>query len=139
MALSVAAWHADCLARSGATLAASEALTAMEPSSFGDVDHDAYWLATLSMLADAAHLTSDARIGTAVWECLRQVIDLTVFDPGLIYRGSAAHSAGLAAAACGRHRDAIELLEIGLAQHEQHGSPWMIERSRHALGALTVD
>jgi DNA-binding SARP family transcriptional activator len=139
MELSVKAWYADCLARTGQVETACEALAAIDPSFVADVAHDAYWLATLSMLADAAHLTRHEQTGTAVWECLRPVIDLTIFDPGLLYRGSAAHAAGLAAAACGRDRDAIDLLTVGLAQHEAHGSPWMIVRSRHALAALTVD
>ena len=121
MELSVQAWYADCLARSGATEKACEALAAIDQSFVVDVDHDAYWLATLSMLADAVHLTSDAHIGAAVWECLQPVADLTIFDPGLMYRGSAADAAGLAAATCGRHRDAVELLTVGLAQHEHHG------------------
>ena len=139
MELSVQAWYADCLARSGATEKACEALAAIDQSFVVDVDHDAYWLATLSMLADAVHLTSDTHLGAAVWECLQPVTDLTIFDPGLMYRGSAAHAAGLAAATCGRHRDAVELVTVGLARHEKHSSPWMIERSRHALATLTSD
>jgi len=136
MELSVKAWQADCLARSGATESARAALAAIDPAFADDVDHDGYWLATLSMLADAAHLTSEAATGAAAWECLRPVTDLTVVDPGLIYRGSAAHAAGLAAAACGHQRDAVDLLEIGLARHEAHGSPWMVERSRRALAGV---
>jgi hypothetical protein len=139
IALTARAWYADCLARTGRLAAARAELAAIDPASIGDVDRDAYWLAILSMLADAAHITSDAQTGKALWGCLEPVTDLSIFDPGLVYRGSAAHSAGLAAAACGRHRDAADLLAIGLAKHEAHGSPWMVERSRHAIAALTND
>jgi len=137
MELSVRAWYADCLARAGQIEHATEALTAIDANFVTDVDHDGYWLATLSMLADAAHLTSDASMGAAVWQSLRAVTHLTILDPGLIYRGTAAHAAGLAAKVCGRRRDATELLSIGLSQHEMHRSPWMVERSRHALILLT--
>jgi hypothetical protein len=136
MELSVKAWYADLLARSGQIAEAADALTAIDPTFVTDIDHDGYWLATLSMLADAAHLTGDESIGAAVWGSLRSVTDLTVLDPGLIYRGAAAHAAGLAAAACGYRQDATQLLSIGLAQHEAHRSPWMIERSRQALASL---
>jgi hypothetical protein len=138
MELSVKAWHADCLARSGQGDAAATALSEIAPSLIEDVDHDAYWLPTLAMLADAAHLVRHAPTAATVWEYLHSLVDLTIVDPGLIYRGSAAHAAGLAAAACGRTRDARELLMIGLARHEVHGSPWMVERSREALATLAT-
>lgn len=136
MQLSVQAWHADCLARAGRVEHAAEALRTIDPALVGDVDHDAYWLATLSMLADAAHLAGEAPMAEAVWDCLRPITDLTILDPGLIYRGSAAHAAGVARATCGHDADARELLSIGLTRHRAHGSPWMTEQSRRALAAL---
>ena len=81
MELSFRAWHADCLARAGRIEHAAEALTLIAPSFVTDVDHDGYWLATLSMLADAAHLTGDASTGAAVWQALRSVTHLTIVDP----------------------------------------------------------
>jgi hypothetical protein len=138
MELSVMAWHADRLARAGRCEKASDALATIDPSFGTEVDHDGYWLATLSMLADAAYLTGDKERGAAVWELMRPVSGLTIIDPGFIYRGAAAHSAGLAAAACGHRSDATELLTIGLAQHRAHRSPWMVGRSRDALAELAV-
>jgi DNA-binding SARP family transcriptional activator len=133
MELSVRAWHANCLARAGRIDRAADALSCIDPGTVSLVERDGYWLPTLSMLADAAHLADVAPIAEAVIECLRPVTDLTIVDPGLIYRGAAAHSAGLAAATCGHHHEAIELLSLGLATHQKHGSPWMTARSRHAL------
>ena len=52
MELSFRAWHADCLARAGRIEHAAEALTLIAPSFVTEVDHDGYWLATLSMLAE---------------------------------------------------------------------------------------
>jgi hypothetical protein len=121
-------WYADCLARAGQIEHATEVLTAIDPNFVTDVDHDGYWLATLSMLADAAHLTNDASMGAAMWQSLRPVTHLTIVDPGLIYRGAAAHAAGLAATVCGRRRDATELLSIGLSQHEMHLRGWSNDR-----------
>jgi hypothetical protein len=134
MELSVRAWYANCLARLGRTDSAADALRAIDPAL--DVDHDGYWLATLSMLADAAQLVGMVPIAEVVEHRLRSVTQLTILDPGLIYRGTAAHAAGLAAATCGHRDDAHELLSIGLATHRSHRSPWMIERSRQALRAL---
>jgi hypothetical protein len=136
MQLSVQAWHADCLARAERVEHAAEALGTIDPALVGDVDQDAYWLATLSMLADAAHLTGEAPTAEAVWECLRPVTDVPILDPGLIHRGSAPHAAGAARATCGHNADARELREIGLTRRRAHSSPWMTDRSRHALAAL---
>jgi DNA-binding SARP family transcriptional activator len=133
MELSVRAWHANCLARAGRIDRAADALSRIDPAAISLVERDGYWLATLSMLADAAHRSGAAPIAEAVIELLRPLTDLTIVDPGLIYRGAVAHSAGLAAATCGRHDEANELLSLGLAAHQRHRSPWMTARSRHAL------
>ncbi len=103
-----------------------------------DGDRDTYWLATLSMLADAAHLAGHAATAAAVWECLRPLAELTVLDGALIYRGAAAHFAGLAAAACGHEREASELLAEGLERHAAHQSPWMVAQSQAAIDSLSA-
>src|SRR5262245_9477546 len=136
MELAARAWHADSLARSGRPEDAAAALGAIEPGSLAEVDRDSYWLATLSMLADAAHLAGSRAVAEAVAECLRPVQQLTILDPGLCYRGAAAHAAGLAAATCGRRRQAADLLSEGLATHSRHDSAWMVGRSQDALARL---
>jgi DNA-binding SARP family transcriptional activator len=135
MALSVRAWHADSLARAGRTDDAAAELAALGPEEVLGAEHDGYWFPTLSMLADAAYLAGCCPVADAVHECLRPVAQLTILDPGLCYRGAAAHAAGLAAATCGR-RDAADLLSAGLALHRRHGSRWMADRSEDALTRL---
>jgi hypothetical protein len=137
MQLSVRAWHADSQARAGRLDQAAAALAAIGPKRVLGVERDSYWLATLSMLADAAHLAGHRPIADAVAECLQAVVHLTIADPGLCYRGTAAHAAGLAAATCGRRREAVALLSDGLAAHRRHGSPWMARRSQVALAGLS--
>jgi DNA-binding SARP family transcriptional activator len=136
MELSVRAWHADSLARSGRGDDAAAALGAIDAASVAQVDRDGYWLATLSMLADAAHLAACPAVAEAVGDCLGPVSHLTIFDPGLCYRGAAAHAAGLAAATCGRRSRAADMLSEGLAAHRRHGSPWMARRSQEALARI---
>jgi DNA-binding SARP family transcriptional activator len=136
LALAALAWHADCLARAGRIEDAAKSLAAIEPATISDVERDAYWLPTLSMLADAAYVAGSVAIAEAVGDCLESLTDLTIVDPGLIYRGSAAHAAGLAAATCGQRDAAVDLLTRGQRIHDEHRSPWMTERSRHALTAL---
>jgi DNA-binding SARP family transcriptional activator len=138
MELSVRAWHADLQARAGRPDDAAAALAAIGPERVFGVERDGYWLATLSMLADAAHLAGHRPVADAVHECLRPVSRLTILDPGLCYRGAAAHAAGLAAATCGRRNEAAALLADGLATHRRHGSPWMARRSQDALAAVTA-
>jgi DNA-binding SARP family transcriptional activator len=98
------------------------------------IEHDGYWLATLSMVAEASHICAHRASASVVADLLDPCLDLTVTDPGLIYRGAAAHFAGLAAQALGR-RDAFDLLRAGLAVHDRHGAAWMTERSRAGLAA----
>jgi DNA-binding SARP family transcriptional activator len=138
LALSAKAWHADCLARVGRPGEAAVELAAIGPDAVAGVERDGYWLPTLSMLADAAHLAGSRAVADAVDGCLRPVAEVTIVDPGLCYRGAAAHAAGLAAATCGRRRDAFELLSDGLARHREQGSPWMAERSQDALTRLAA-
>ncbi len=136
MELSAKSWHVNCLARAGQTAQAIDVLSDIDLAFVVDGDRDGYWLATLSMLADAAHLTGHAPTGAAVWECLRPHADLTIVDPAIIYRGAAAHFAGLAAAVCGHEREARELLAEGLERHAAHQSPWMVERSNAAIAGV---
>jgi DNA-binding SARP family transcriptional activator len=137
MALAVKAGHADALARVGRLDEAAAELAAIGPDAVTGVPRDGYWLATLSMLADAAYLAGSPPVAGAVHECLRPVAQVTIVDPGLCYRGTAAHATGLAAATCGRHREARDLLSAGLARHREHGSPWMTQRSEDALARLS--
>jgi DNA-binding SARP family transcriptional activator len=137
MELSVAAWHANCQARAGQIDQAVESLNRIDPATILEIERDGYWLATLSMLADAAFLTRFVTIAGAVADCLNPLTDLTIVDPGLIYRGAAAHFAGLAVATCGDRAEAVRLLSQGLAAHETHGSAWMTARSREMLAAAT--
>ena len=134
--LAVRAWHADCLARADQYDGAIETLARIDATGIVDVERDGYWLSTLSMLADAAYLTGCRPIADAVASCLQPCIELTIVDPGLIYRGTAAHAAGLAVATSGRRNDAVDLLSIGRSRHEAHNSPWMAERSRGAIASL---
>ncbi len=136
MELNVRAWHADSLARSGRADDAATALGAIDPVSVAQVDRDSYWLATLSMLADAAHLAACPAVADAAGEVLGPVSHLTILDPGLNYRGAAAHAAGLADATCGRRSRAAAMLSEGLAAHRRHGSPWMARRSQETLARL---
>jgi len=136
MEVSAKSWHANCLARDGQIANAAGVLDDIDLAFVTDGDRDGYWLATLSMLADAAHLVSHDATAAAVWECLRSVTELTILDPALIYRGAAAHFAGLAAAACGHRREATELLADGLERHEAHQSPWMVAESKGAIASL---
>ncbi len=136
MELNAKSWHANCLARAGQTADAVTMLDDIDLTFVVDGDRDTYWLATLSMLADAAHLASHAPTAAAVWECLRPLVELTVLDGALIYRGAAAHFAGLAATACGYEREARELLAEGLERHAAHQSPWMVRQSEAAIEKL---
>jgi hypothetical protein len=135
--LTARAWHANAQARVGRPAEAAVALAAIGPHAVVEVERDGYWLATLSMLADAAYLAGSPPVAGAVHECLRPVAQVTIVDPGLCYRGTAAHATGLAAATCGRHREARDLLSAGLARHREHGSPWMTQRSEDALARLS--
>ncbi len=96
------------------------------------VERDAYWLATLSMAAEAAHRCKHRAAADLVSELLTPCDGWTITDPGLIYRGAAAHFAGLAAAVLQRP-EATDLLHTGLQIHQRHGARWMAERSRAAL------
>jgi hypothetical protein len=97
------------------------------------ITRDAYWLATLSMVAEASHRCTHGLSAEVAYTLLEPAVRLTITDPGLIYRGAAAHFAGLAAATIGRNRNATELLLEGLTTHERHRSPWMAARSRAAI------
>ena len=97
-----------------------------------DVERGMYWLAVLSMAADAAHRCQHAAAADILSELLTPCTALTITDPGLIYRGAAAHFAGLAAAVL-RRPEAADLLRAGLQIHQRHGAQWMVERSRAAL------
>ena len=134
--LAFTAWHANCSARAGQIDSASKTLARIDPASLATVERDGYWMATLSMLADATHLTGCAPIADAAFDHLAPLIGLTILDPGMTYRGSVAHAAGLAAATCQRRLEAADLLAVGLAEHERQGSPWMAARSRDALAAI---
>jgi DNA-binding SARP family transcriptional activator len=136
MALAVKAAHADALARVGRREEAAAELAAIGPDAVAGVPRDSYWLATQSMLADAAYLAGSRPVADAVHDCLRPVTHLTMVHPGLCYRGTAAHAAGLAAATCDRRGAARDLLSEGLARHREHGSPWMVQRSEDALARL---
>jgi hypothetical protein len=136
MELSAKSWHANCLARAGQTAEAVAALKGIDLAYVVEGDRDGYWLATLSMLADAAHRTRHAPTGAAMWECLRPFAELTIVDPALIYRGAAAHFAGLSAVVCGHEREARELLAVGLDRHRAHGSPWMVAESTAAIAGV---
>ena len=138
MEVSAKSWHANCLARAGQTAQAFAMLNEIDSGVVVDGDRDTYWLSTLSMLADAAHLAGHAATAEAVWECLRPLEEMTILDGALIYRGAAAHFAGLAAAACGHERDAIELLAEGLEHHAAHQSPWMMAQSQAAIESLSA-
>jgi len=138
MALAVKAAHADALARVGRLDEAAAELTAIGPEAVAGVERDGYWLPTLSMLADAAYLAGSRALADVVHECLRPVAHMTIVDPGLCYRGTAAHAAGLAATTCGRLDAARDLLAAGLARHREHGSPWMTQRSEDALSRLAA-
>jgi hypothetical protein len=138
MALAVKAGHADALARVGRLDEAAAELTAIGPEAVAGVERDGYWLPTLSMLADAAYLAGSRALADVVHECLRPVAHMTIVDPGLCYRGTAAHAAGLAATTCGRLDAARDLLAAGLARHREHGSPWMTQRSEDALSRLAA-
>ena len=96
-------WHANRLARAGPDRAGGRRAQRDRREGCGRRrgPRDTYWLATLSMLADAAHLAGHAATGVALWECLRPLAELTVLYGALIYRGAAAHFAGLAAAGRG--------------------------------------
>ena len=120
------------LARGGQLDEAQRCSTALRPL-LPDLVRDGYWLATLSMVADTCHRTGDAAPQRSSLDLLTPAIDLTITDPGLIYRGAAAHFAGLAASVLGRTDLAVELLRTGLATHERHGSTWMAARSHAAL------
>ena len=58
MEVSAKSWHANCLARDGQIANAAGVLDDIDLAFVTDGDRDGYWLATLSMLADAAHLVS---------------------------------------------------------------------------------
>jgi len=97
------------------------------------ITRDAYWLATLSMVAEASHRCTHCSSAEVAYTLLEPAVELTITDPGLIYRGAAAHFAGLTAATIGRKRNATQLVLEGLRTHERHRSPWMAARSRAAI------
>ena len=99
-----------------------------------DVERGMYWLAVLSMAADAAHRCQHAAAADILSELLTPCTALTITCPGLIYRGAAAHFAGLAAAVLQRPA-ATDLLRAGLQIHQRHGAQWMAARSRAALAS----
>ena len=98
------------------------------------VERGMYWLATLSMAADAAHRCQHTAAAEILSELLAPCVEWTITCPGLIYRGAAAHFAGLAAAVLQRP-EATDLLHTGLGIHQRHGARWMTERSRVALAS----
>jgi hypothetical protein len=134
-----------------AAVAAYGAVTAAQRGAFDDADaalgrlgelmpgvaRDGYWLSTVSLIASAASLTENRAGAALAADLLAPVVAFTVTDPGLVYRGSAAHFAGLAAGVVGRP-EAVELLREGLDVHQRHGATWMAERSRAAIRALTT-
>jgi DNA-binding SARP family transcriptional activator len=136
MAWSVLAGRADGLARAGDVATARIVLADRDPDELGVLERDGYWLPTLAMLADAAHLSDCPSVADTVGALLAPLITSTIVDPGLIYRGSAAHAAGLAAATCQRHAVATELLSEAVQVHDAHGSPWMSARSSQVLASL---
>ena len=75
-----------------------------------DLGRDGYWLATLAMVADTCFRTGDGRQPSSSSDLLIPALELTITDPGLLYRGAAAHFAGLAASVLGRRDEAVELL-----------------------------
>ena len=103
-------------------------------STLPHVERGGYWLATLSMAAEAAHRCQHAATADILSELLTPCAALTITCPGLIYRGAAAHFAGLAAAVLQRP-EATDLLHTGLRIHQRHGARWMAERSRAALAS----
>jgi DNA-binding SARP family transcriptional activator len=137
MGFAVRAWHADGLARSGASEAAAKALTEIAPADLFDLERDAYWLPTMGLLADATYRADNAAIGEALVEVVQGVLSLTIVDAGGLYRGSVAHAAGLASAACGRRSHAASLLAEAAALHDRQGSRWMAAESRAALEVLS--
>jgi DNA-binding SARP family transcriptional activator len=136
MAWSALAWRADGLARAGDVTTARRVLTDRDLDELGGLERDGYWLPTLAMLADAAFLSDCPSVADAVGALLAPLITSTIVDPGLIYRGSAAHAAGLAAATCERSALATDLLSEAVQVHDAHGSPWMSARSSEVLASL---
>lgn len=136
MSLSVAAWSAAVLARSGDQSGAVRVLDALDTDDVGSLARDGYFLSLHAMLADAAHLSCHQGIAALVVERLEPFIGSTTFDPGMVYRGATSHAAGVAHAALG-HRDvAVDLLRDAVGIHRGHGSPWMLQRSADALSGL---
>ncbi len=124
---SLAHSRAGQIAQAAATL---DRLVTMLP----DVEHGSYWLSTLSMAAASAHRCKHAAAAEILSELLTPCATWTITDPGLIYRGAAAHFAGLAAAVLQRPA-AIDLLHTGLQIHQRHGARWMADQSRAALAS----
>lgn len=131
MTAAAEAHTADGLARAG-LLADAEGVLSRLCRLVPELARDGYWLATLSMVASAVSMTGHTAAAGLVADLLEPCIDLTVADPGLIYRGSAAHFAGLAASVLGRP-GAADLLRHGWQVHQRHGAQWMAERSLVAL------
>lgn len=136
LAWATASWHADALARSGKEGAARAELEEVDLDALGESEHDGYWLPTMAMFADAAYVARCPRVADAIAGFVEPHVGLTIFDPGLLYRGTVSHAAGLAAATCGRTSQAEDLLGDALATHERQGSPWMAARSADALAAI---
>ncbi|HTN78980.1 MAG TPA: hypothetical protein VMK16_04835, partial [Acidimicrobiales bacterium] len=136
MEFAVRAWHADGLARCGNVEAAAKALTEMAPADLLDLDRDAYWLPTMGLLSHATYCAENAEIAEAILEAINGVLSLTIVDGGSLYRGTVAHAAGLASAACGRVAQASDLLADAAVTHDRQGSRWMAGESREALEAL---
>ncbi len=122
---SLALARAGQIAQASATL---DRLVTMLPQ----VERGMYWLAVLSTAAEAAHRCQHTAAADILSELLTPCAALTITDPGLAYRGAAAHFAGLAALVLQRP-EATDLLHAGLEIHQRHGAQWMVERSRAAL------
>ena len=136
-ALGIAAWHAAVVARTGDVRSAGDELDELDLDVVATCDRNAYWLPTLALLADAAHLAHRPAVADVVATLVDPLVDLTIVDAGLLYRGSVAHVAGLAAATCGRTVVAAALLADGRDTHARHGSPWMVACSDAVIGGAS--
>jgi hypothetical protein len=132
----VGAWHADVLARNGDIDTAGAELGELDLDELVALERTSYWLPTLAMLADAAHLARRPAVGDLIGTLVESLVGLTIVDLAPLYRGTVSHVAGLADATCGRVERARDLLADALASHERHGSAWMAVRSQTALAAL---
>lgn len=137
MAWSALAWSAVVHAAQGDVATARRTLLGRDLPELATIERDGYWLPTLAMLAEAAHLVAARQTAELVASLLEPHLGSTIADPGLIYRGCAVHFAGLSAATCGRKSEAKTLLVEAARVHESHASGWMTSRSTDALARLT--